>query len=76
VTVDHITPRAEGGGEGAENLQSLCARCHAAKTGREGQRAASARRSKIDPLERARRKAAVAGRKQEAEFLLEIMRRR
>ncbi|WP_127958070.1 HNH endonuclease [Serratia microhaemolytica] len=33
--VDHITPIAHGGGDSADNLQSLCAPCHRAKTARE-----------------------------------------
>ena len=32
--VDHVVPRARGGGHDG-NLQSLCHRCHAAKTARE-----------------------------------------
>ena len=34
--VDHIVPKAIGGGEGPENLQSLCRACHRTKTAREG----------------------------------------
>lgn len=30
--VDHITPRRQGGGDDAGNLQTLCARCHSRKT--------------------------------------------
>ncbi len=30
--VDHITPLADGGTHAADNLQSLCHRCHNAKT--------------------------------------------
>jgi len=76
--VDHVLARSEGGGDEAANLQSLCASCHAAKTGREGQRAALAARSAkaIDPIERLRRRAAVAGRKRDAEWLAEVQRRR
>lgn len=33
--VDHIIPKARGGSEDDENLESLCAPCHAAKTARE-----------------------------------------
>jgi 5-methylcytosine-specific restriction enzyme A len=35
--VDHIVPRAQGGSEADDNLQSLCGDCHKAKTAREGQ---------------------------------------
>jgi 5-methylcytosine-specific restriction enzyme A len=30
--VDHITPKAKGGGDEWENLQALCKRCHSSKT--------------------------------------------
>jgi 5-methylcytosine-specific restriction protein A len=30
--VDHIKPKAEGGGESFENLQPLCKPCHSRKT--------------------------------------------
>lgn len=33
--VDHIIPKAQGGGNEDSNLQSLCAPCHDAKTARE-----------------------------------------
>ncbi|WP_256681066.1 HNH endonuclease [Pseudomonas sp. JUb52] len=33
--VDHIVNLAQGGGEGDENLQTLCGPCHRAKTARE-----------------------------------------
>ena len=33
--VDHITPKARGGTDEDDNLQSLCAPCHSAKTARE-----------------------------------------
>lgn len=33
--VDHITPRAQGGTDDLDNLQSICRDCHNAKTGRE-----------------------------------------
>jgi hypothetical protein len=33
---DHIIPRAEGGTDHPANLQSLCAHCHAVKSGRAG----------------------------------------
>lgn len=33
--VDHIAPRAQGGGDDLANLQALCAPCHSAKTARE-----------------------------------------
>ena len=32
--IDHIIPRAAGGGRGANNLQLLCRRCNRAKAGR------------------------------------------
>ena len=34
--VDHIIPKRHGGGNGSENLQSLCHACHSRKTGSEG----------------------------------------
>ena len=37
--VDHIIPVSQGGGEGDENLASLCQGHHRSKTGREGQSA-------------------------------------
>lgn len=33
--IDHIIPRAKGGGHGIENLQPLCRECHGYKSGRE-----------------------------------------
>lgn len=33
--VDHITPRAQGGTDDDENLQTLCRACHTVKTDRE-----------------------------------------
>jgi 5-methylcytosine-specific restriction protein A len=38
--VDHIINKADGGTDSEDNLQSLCARCHARKTAREGARGA------------------------------------
>ncbi len=35
VQVDHKTPRREGGTHAWENLQSLCLKCHQAKSKRE-----------------------------------------
>lgn len=32
---DHIVPKAEGGADNDENLQTLCQRCHSKKTARE-----------------------------------------
>jgi 5-methylcytosine-specific restriction endonuclease McrA len=37
--VDHITPKAEGGTDDHDNLQSICTECHDAKTQAEAQRA-------------------------------------
>ena len=39
LEVDHIVPLAEGGLDARENLQVLCARCHAWKSDRERRRA-------------------------------------
>jgi 5-methylcytosine-specific restriction endonuclease McrA len=33
--VDHIVPLSRGGTDALENLQSLCAQCHEAKTRRD-----------------------------------------
>lgn len=44
-TVDHIVSKAKGGTDAQSNLQTLCRRCHATKTGREGAEAALLRRS-------------------------------
>lgn len=38
VCVDHITPKAQGGSDDWENLQSLCQACHDQKTARDGGR--------------------------------------
>lgn len=35
--VDHITPKAQGGGDNEANLQLLCGACHRTKTARESQ---------------------------------------
>lgn len=35
VVVDHIIPKVNGGTDDADNLQSLCARCHDHKTATE-----------------------------------------
>ncbi len=46
--VDHVTPLHEGGEAlDTANLQSLCNRCHAAKRGQEGSRAARTKLKKI-----------------------------
>ncbi|QQS08688.1 MAG: HNH endonuclease [Phycisphaerales bacterium] len=34
--VDHIKPKATGGGESLDNLRGLCERCHMQKTARDG----------------------------------------
>lgn len=34
--VDHIKPKAQGGTDALDNLQSLCKACHRAKTAQEG----------------------------------------
>ncbi|MFN7019901.1 MAG: HNH endonuclease [Phycisphaerales bacterium] len=39
VTVDHLVPKAEGGGDDEGNLQGLCAACHTRKTQRDAGRA-------------------------------------
>lgn len=33
--VDHIVPKAKGGGDGDDNLQALCHACHSRKTAKE-----------------------------------------
>jgi 5-methylcytosine-specific restriction protein A len=33
--VDHITPKANGGTDNAENLEAICEPCHKAKTARD-----------------------------------------
>ena len=35
---DHIVPKSQGGGDEMSNLQTMCARCHNRKTGRESGR--------------------------------------
>lgn len=35
TTVDHIIPKAHGGTDNLSNLQSLCDKCHKAKTAKE-----------------------------------------
>jgi 5-methylcytosine-specific restriction enzyme A len=48
--VDHILEVVNGGGQcGAENLQTLCIRCHKAKTARLVKTRAKARRRAADP---------------------------
>ncbi|MET5012162.1 HNH endonuclease signature motif containing protein, partial [Burkholderia pseudomallei] len=39
VAVDHIAPKAEGGTDDDDNLQSICKACHDVKTAAENQRA-------------------------------------
>lgn len=43
--VDHVRPHSQGGTDDLDNLQSLCARHHHAKTSGEGIAAASAKRA-------------------------------
>lgn len=38
-TVDHITPKHLGGTDSQNNLQSLCQKCHVAKSAHEGRAA-------------------------------------
>jgi 5-methylcytosine-specific restriction protein A len=38
-SVDHIVPKAEGGTDDDDNLQSICVPCHTAKTAQESARA-------------------------------------
>jgi len=45
--VDHIIPNSEGGTDGYNNLQALCAWHHQQKSGREGAR--GLRRKKVQP---------------------------
>ena len=33
--VDHVVPRSQGGADTLDNLQAVCAACHATKTGRQ-----------------------------------------
>ena len=47
VTVDHITPRFEGGQDGQSNYQSLCKACHDKKTAEEGRRAWAKKKARI-----------------------------
>lgn len=44
-TVDHITPKAQGGTDEPENLRAICDACHADKTTAEGHEARSSRRN-------------------------------
>ena len=43
LELDHITPVAEGGADGLDNLQWLCPSCHAEKSRRETARGISRR---------------------------------
>lgn len=43
LELDHIVPVAEGGADGLDNLQWLCASCHAEKSRREAARGVSRR---------------------------------
>jgi 5-methylcytosine-specific restriction enzyme A len=46
VTVDHITPKHQGGQDEESNLQGLCSDCHQSKTAREGNAAKITRRQR------------------------------
>ncbi len=46
VVVDHITPRRHGGSDAPSNLQSLCVKCHAIKTVRDGSGGGGGKKSK------------------------------
>ncbi|EEG27390.1 HNH endonuclease [Corynebacterium matruchotii] len=51
LELDHVVPVAEGGTDGFDNLQWLCASCHAEKSRREAKRGISrrvARRRRYD----------------------------
>lgn len=41
--VDHVKPKSKGGADDADNLQSICADCHKAKTAQEAVEAAGGR---------------------------------
>lgn len=41
ASVDHVVPKAEGGTDDDDNLQSICEPCHAVKTAQESARARS-----------------------------------
>lgn len=43
LELDHVVPVAEGGTDGFDNLQWLCASCHAEKSRREAKRGISRR---------------------------------
>ena len=48
LTVDHIVPRTQGGGDALENLQLLCAACNSTKgTGTQAELLATLRRRGI-----------------------------
>lgn len=49
--VDHIVPASIGGGDGDDNLQSLCEWHHSQKTGREASAAAHALPPRARPTE-------------------------
>ena len=48
--VDHIKPKAEGGGDELTNLQLLCADCHTDKSQAEGARAQGRRGKRKRPI--------------------------
>ena len=56
--VDHVTPKAEGGTDADDNLQAICAQCHASKSQAE---AARGRNGKGSHHRRARRAGLTGG---------------
>jgi 5-methylcytosine-specific restriction protein A len=46
--VDHIVPKAEGGTDDQDNLETLCRGCHSRKTVRENRGRPSSQLSKLD----------------------------
>lgn len=46
--VDHIVPKAQGGGDDEANLQSICHACHRVKSAREGRQVQASGRAAGD----------------------------